>query len=559
MRKSTILRLVTPLFILGLMVMPLLSQAQTGDVTSERLGAVRDLAPGAPTANVSIIASSLTAQSGQTPPGSPVRITDAVLQAFETDVQAAMETFHVLGAAVAVFQGDEIIYNRGFGVRDLQSSAPITPRTRFRIGSNTKSMSSLMLATFIDEGVLDWDTRAVDLWPGFRAPTDELTQSLRVRDLLGMGSGLAESPTFEFYASSGSESALDLLRSVAYLPVIALPHTQYYYNNTLFAAAAYLGLLVQKTPPEMLESTYAALIRQRVFEPIGMADAAIASDPRPLGDDYATGYTRDLFGYPSAVPFASIAGAAPAGAGLASTTDMARYLITQMNGGVTPEGTRIVSAANLAETHVPGILLEPGAFLPTELQPDTASLNYGMGWYNETFKDNRRLIWHAGGIDGFASLMGFFPEDRLGFVILTNLEPGRGGGIFNLYLQASLMSLLFGLNREVPSLLADAAGTLEEQMAALAAQTQPVDPATVTPYLGLYSNGFRLRLEAPNSLRLEHDIRSLPLLALSDGGYVVADGPSVVMGKKVTFSSGDNGVPMMTIEGFEPLMWLTGG
>jgi beta-lactamase class C len=482
-----------------------------------------------------------------------------VLQAFEMDVRVAMETFHVKGAAVAIFQGDRIAFNQGFGVRDLQSNAPVTTRTRFRIGSNTKSMSSLMLATRVEEGLLDWDTPVRDLWPEFRAPNPELTQQLRVRDLLGMGSGLAESPTIEFFMSGGGDSALDLLRSVSYLPVIAPPDTTYYYNNTLVAAAAYLGSLVQGQSLEGLEEDYIDLIQQRVFEPIGMADAAIAGDPRPLGNDYATGYTRDISGKPSRVPFVSIAGAAPAGEGLASTTDMARYLITQMNGGVTPEGQRIVSEVILAETHKPGILIEPGAFIPTQFQPDTASLHYGMGWFNETFNDGQHLIWHAGGIDGFASLMGFFPENKLGFVILTNLEPSSGGSVFNLYLQASLMSRLLGLSQGVPQLLATAAGTLEEQIATLAAQSQPVNPKTVTPYLGLYSNGFHLRLGSQGSLLLDHDIRSLPLLALPDGSYIVADGPGVMMGKKVNFSKGANGVPVMTIEGFKPFKWLTGG
>lgn len=259
MKPLIVKRLGTTLFVLGVILAPMSSQAQNESiVTPEKL--------------------------------------QAVLQGFGGDVQAAMDTFHVQGAAVAVFQGDEIVFNRGFGVRDLQSGAPVTPHTRFRIGSNTKSMSSLMLATLVEEGLLDWDARAVDLWPDFRAPTPELTQQLRVRDLLGMGSGLAESPTVEFFMSAGDVPALDLLRSVPYLPVIAPPDTTYYYNNTLIATAAYLGLLVQGRALGELEEAYAALIQERVFDPLGMADAAIASDPRPLGDDYAIGYTRDISG-----------------------------------------------------------------------------------------------------------------------------------------------------------------------------------------------------------------------------------------------------------------------
>jgi len=229
-------------------------------------------------------------------PGPAVTLSDATLAAFEADVEAAMQTFQMPGAAVALVQENHIIYARGFGLRDLHSNAPVSPHTRFRIASNTKSMTSLLAATFVDQGILGWDAPVTGVWPEFLAPTPALTHSLRLRDLLGMGSGVAESPTIEFFMSAGTESALDQLRSIASLPVIAPPHTEYFYNNTLVSAAGYLGPVAQGTPPERLEEAYAALVVERIFDPIGMTAAAIADDPRPLGDDYAVGYTRGLFG-----------------------------------------------------------------------------------------------------------------------------------------------------------------------------------------------------------------------------------------------------------------------
>jgi CubicO group peptidase (beta-lactamase class C family) len=154
-------------------------------------------------------------------PGRAGALSDATLAAFEADVEAAMQTFQMLGAAVALVQDTHIVYARGFGVRDLQSNAPVSPHTRFRIASNTKSMTSLLAATFVDQGVLDWNAPVIGVWPEFLAPTPALTQSLGLRDLLGMGSGIAESPTIEFFMSAGTQSALDQLRSIAYLPVIA--------------------------------------------------------------------------------------------------------------------------------------------------------------------------------------------------------------------------------------------------------------------------------------------------------------------------------------------------
>jgi CubicO group peptidase (beta-lactamase class C family) len=513
-------------------------------------------------AGLAVAARPAAARGQAATPQATGQLAGKLLHDFVDDIEAAMTTFGIPGAAIALVHGAEIVFNRGFGVRDLERGEPVTTRTRFRIGSITKSMTALLLATLVDEGVLAWDDRAVDLWSDFRAPTDELTRTLRLRDLLGMASGIAESntvsvPVVEFLMIAALLSAVDVLRSIDNLPVIAPPDTTFAYNNTLFSAAAYIGLLAEGTPPQDLEAAYAAEMRRRVFESIGMADAAIADDPRPLGDDYAVGYDSDLFANPSRSPFVSIAGIAPAGSGLASATDMARYLITQMSGGATPEGVRVVSAANLAETHRPGILIEPGELAPPEFQADTASLHYDMGWLTETFRDGRRLVWHNGAIDGFNSAMGFLPDERIGFVFLNNLD--RGGALFNLSLQASLLSRLYGLNAAIPGFLSEAIPIFAARSAALAEQTSPVDPAAVMPFLGVYEDGFRVRLDDEGGLRLDHDIRSLPLLALPDETYVVAAGPDVILEQPVVFALDAAGMPVMTISGFEPVRWLTGG
>ena len=68
-------------------------------------------------------------------PNLPATFSDGTLRDFEADIEAALQTFQVPGAAVSLVQGDEIVFNRGFGVRNLASGQPVTSRTRFRIGS----------------------------------------------------------------------------------------------------------------------------------------------------------------------------------------------------------------------------------------------------------------------------------------------------------------------------------------------------------------------------------------------------------------------------------------
>jgi CubicO group peptidase (beta-lactamase class C family) len=98
----------------------------------------------------------------------------------------------------------------------------VTSDTHFLVASTTKSMSSLLVATYVDEGKLAWDQRVIDAWPGFGAPTDELTNTLRVRDLLGMASGIGE-PSALSGLHEGDPTAGQLLQSIVNLPVIAPP------------------------------------------------------------------------------------------------------------------------------------------------------------------------------------------------------------------------------------------------------------------------------------------------------------------------------------------------
>ena len=495
----------------------------------------------------------------------PIEFTTEMLATFDAAVGEALTTFGIVGASVALFHGDQIVYNKGFGARDVETGGAVTTNTRFRIGSNAKSMTSLLLARYVDDGLTTWDTRVLDLWPAFVGPSPELTESLTLHQLLGMGSGVAEPETIEFSVSSGGVDALQLLHTIPYLEVIAGDNEQYYYNNTLVAAAPYLVMLADGTDPADLQERYAADVAALVFGPIGMTDALVAADPRPFGSDHATGYQLDLDQNAQRVPFVSIGGYGPAGTIFASSTDMAKYLITQSQLGVAPDGTVVVSKENVRRTHQPGVLVPPDSHngLPGLLLVDTQQTNYALGWFDEVFNDGQRMLWHAGGIDGFASLMGFLPEHGVGFVALTNNEPSIGG-LFNFSIQASFLDVLFGLNDTIPAVLATVPPSNRQRDADLAATTRPVDPAAVAPYLGLYSGGFSLELDDAD-LELHHDIRTMRVRAVDSGDYVIVNGPSVVRSKTLTLATDDRGTRTMTITAdpqqppiFGPVVWLTG-
>jgi CubicO group peptidase (beta-lactamase class C family) len=512
--------------------------AQTGGRTRRRL------LGGAAGAALGVAAGALTWPSGRIArAAAPTSTQAAEWQQFDDAVQSAMQTFDMVGAAVAVVSAEGILHSRTFGVRDRGSGAPVTPATLFRVGSTTRSMTSLLVATFVDEGRLAWDQPVIEAWPDFRAPTDELTHTLRVCDLLGMASGLHQPEATDLH--QGYPTALELLHSIASLPVLGPPSSLYNYNNTVYAAAGYLPALSQDAPPDDVAAGYAHHMQERVFAPAGMRGARIGDDPRPFTDDYAFDFVEGT----AVEPWVPVGSFAPSGGVMAGLTDMAAYVRLQLRRGISAAGTRVVSAANLAECWQPHI----DATLPL-LGPDVISLGYGMGWYQRTYTDGRRLIEHGGLVDGFPSWIGFFPDDNLGLVVLTNQF--HAGSVFCSYVLNLLLEARFGLNRGANETAVTEYRDAFAHFTATAAQAGPVDPDAIAPFLGYYERGYRLAYEATGVLRLHLSTRATRVLAMPDGSYVGASG--ALARTPIRLNRDSAGVPAIEMEGFETVRWLIG-
>ena len=116
---------------------------------------------------------------------------------------------------------------------------------------------------------------------------------------------------------------------------------------------------------------------------------------------------------------------------------------------------------------------------------------------------------------------------------------------------------MFGLNGKIPGTLAGLAPQITKSRSDVAATTRAVDPSTVAPYLGLYSDGFQLDLDGAD-LVLSHDIRRMSVRAVDGADYVIVSGPGAVSGKSLVLAGDYTGAKTLTVQGFEPVVWLTG-
>jgi CubicO group peptidase (beta-lactamase class C family) len=415
----------------------------------------------------------------------PLPLTGERLATLEAYVATKLAETHVPGAAVAVVQGGAVAFLQGFGVRELGRPEPVTADTLLRIGSVTKSFSSLLAATLVDAGRLRWETPLVDLLPTFAVAAPDLTPRLTVRDAFCACTGLPRRD-LEFMFNARVLTPERMIAGMAKLPLTAAFGEQYQYSNQMVAAGGFAAAVADGGSPDDLGHAYAIALRERVLNPIGMPRTTEALAEVVAGNDFAVPHAEDIAGalhpLPLMVDDAWLVPVAPSGVLWSSAREMVRYVQTELGRGVAPDGVRVVSAANLERTWQPGVTFPSVPNTPPTL---ATTVGYGLGWGVGAY-GGQRLINHSGATLGFTSLVTFLPDASLGLVILTN---GTGvAGQFTNAVQMRLLELLFDQPAATDARLTSFLAKADQQRAELLAQLGQVDPAVVTPFLGHYAN-----------------------------------------------------------------------
>lgn len=277
-----------------------------------------------------------------------------------------------------------------------------------------------------------------------------------------------------------ASTPISTLETLTQIPVAVPLGTQFIYQDQACAAAGYLATLATGTKSSDLNAAYAALMQERLFQPLGMATAVIADDLSTAGNDYATPYALDTAGQSLPVGYLPIAGYVPAGGIAASVNDLGRFVQWYLQ----PTRSTVQTAPLAAHTDMSTII--------AGLYPYAESGTYGFGWAQANLKMGSTVVGHTGGIDGFSSEMAFWPQLGIGIVLLNNLEPAQGGAFFNMVVRDSLFELLTDQEPMIAERIGAAFQKLRSQADAQSATLQPPKASAAKPYLGAYEHGWTL-------------------------------------------------------------------
>jgi CubicO group peptidase (beta-lactamase class C family) len=481
----------------------------------------------------------------------PARVDVAITSELAAFTERLLAQFGVPGAAVAVVQGGEVVYLNGFGVRNAATGEPLTPQTRMMPGSTGKSLTTMMMATLVDDGTFSWDTPAQQILPSFAVQDPALSAQITMRNLVCACTGVPRRD-FEIAFNGNELSAEEFVASLRSFEFYTPIGEAFQYSNQLVASGGYIAAVADPTSSGSLLEDYAATLQARVLDPIGMPNTTLSFDDVEASGNYAVPHSRrlavDAPYEPRPLRSETVLGAgAPAGVHWSTAEDMARYLVTELSRGVAPDGTRVVSAQQLEETWRPQV-------------PVSATEQYGLGWFVGNYK-GQRLIHHGGNTFGFTSDFAFLPDADIGILVLAN---GQGTNAMNEAIRTRLWELVFAQEAEAEAVATYALEQATAQTTSFAAQLgDSVDTAAISPFLGRYTNEALgeviLSLEG-DALTLDAGEFRLQLLPLRGAesqtqGYLIVDPP--VAGVNVTFADA-GGQPTLTLasDGLEPYTFI---
>lgn len=348
--------------------------------------------------SASLLPPAVAQQAASTPPAAAAAPDySAALAEIEKAIDTRRKELGIPGLSLVIVKNDQIIYLKGIGEKDIEKKLPVTPDTRFAIGSASKAFTGMLAVMAADDGKLSLDDSPKKFLPYFTLRDQEAAAKITIRDLLSHRSGLNRT---DLAMVTGLLNREELIRVAGQAKPTAKLGEKFQYQNIMYTAA---GEAVAKAE----NSTWDKLIATRIFKPLGMNNSDTSAQAMQKARDFSFGYeynpatkvTRRL-------PQRPIPAAAPAGAINSSARDMAQWLRLMLGDG-TLNGKRLVSEKNFNEL--------------THKQMNIAgSVNYGLGWFLREWSGHR-VVEHGGNIDGFNSQVALMPDQKLGFALLTNV------------------------------------------------------------------------------------------------------------------------------------------
>lgn len=300
--------------------------------------------------------------------------------------------------SVALVDGNETVWARGFGTADAPNGAAATANTVYRIGSVSKLFTDIGVMRLVERGAVDLDAPVETYLPSFE-PKNPFGGEITLRHLMSHRAGLTREPPRGNYFDPSDSVLASTVASLNATTLFYPPGARSKYSN---AGIAVVGAVLEQVERE----PFARYLKRTLLVPMGLRSSAFEPEPALL-PHLATAWmwTYDERTFPA--PTFQL-GMAPAGSMYSTVHDLARFAQFLFDRGRGARET-ILAPATLESMWVP-------QFVPAGTA-DGYGLGFGVGHL-----DSALVVSHGGAIYGFATEFAAMPEERLAVVLIATKD-----------------------------------------------------------------------------------------------------------------------------------------
>lgn len=334
--------------------------------------------------------------------------------------------YHLPGMAMGVIVDGKVVHTRVAGDLVAGTNQKIDNDTLFKIASNSKAMTTALLARLVEAGKLRWEDPVTRYLPDFKMNDPWVTQQIQVRDLLIHNTGLREGAgDLMLWPEPNNFTRADILTGLAHLKPQQSFRSQYAYDNLMYVVAGEVAAAAGG-------ASYEELIRREIFVPLGMTRCQVGAWDRDAVGNVAQPHMRRGDGN---VPIRAdgrqipLDTAAAAGGIRCSLSDMLTWMRVWLGDELqTTDGSTWLSPSQrkiLWSAHTPMPLSQRQRLW------DGSHINaYGYGWRLSDV-DGVWRVAHTGTLAGMYSAVNLFPDKRAGFVFMINGEGSKARAVLN--------------------------------------------------------------------------------------------------------------------------------
>ncbi|WP_266169961.1 serine hydrolase domain-containing protein [Dyella subtropica] len=348
----------------------------------------------------------------------------AALAAYQQWLERLEQRHAVAGLATAVVIDDKVVYEHTFGYANATTQEPITPETVFRLASLSKAFATALTGVLVNDGKLSWDTKLADVLPFFKLKDAQAAEKATVRDILGQRLGLPRN-TYDNMLE-GDVSYEELVRKLDEVDMTCAVGQCYGYQNVAFSM---IGDVIYA----MTGDFFYRQVDKRIFLPLGMKTASYGREALESSPSWARPHhPAGPGGWRPFEPKEAYYRVAPAAGVNASLRDMEQWLIAQMGG-----------RPDVLPTALLDVLHTPEVATPVELRATpwrrerVSDAHYALGWRVFQY-GGETLVFHAGAVEGYRTMIGFFPKYHTGVVTMWNSAGAMPSGLMPMVFDSML-------------------------------------------------------------------------------------------------------------------------